>query len=67
MNENYDIIILGGGIAGMNAALNLGKQGFEVVLVEKEPELGGFARNLRHASASIISQYQYTLVDHHRR
>ena len=32
----------------MNSALNLGKQGFEVVLVEKEPVLGGFALNLRH-------------------
>jgi heterodisulfide reductase subunit A len=41
-------LVIGGGIAGMNAALNLGKQGFEVVLVEREPVLGGFSRNLRH-------------------
>jgi len=45
---NQRALVIGGGIAGMNSALNLGKQGFEVVLVEKEPVLGGFALNLRH-------------------
>ena len=33
-------------LAGMTAALGLADQGFEVVLVEKEPELGGMARHL---------------------
>jgi heterodisulfide reductase subunit A len=33
--------VIGGGVAGMSAALNLANQGFEVHLVEKEPELGG--------------------------
>jgi len=35
--------VVGGGVAGMTAALGLADQGFEVVLVEKEPELGGMA------------------------
>ena len=39
-------LIIGGGVAGMNAALDLSRQGFEVKLVEKEPELGGFSRRL---------------------
>jgi len=34
-------MVIGGGVAGMSAALNLANQGFEVHLVEKEPELGG--------------------------
>jgi len=34
-------MIIGGGVAGMSAALNLANQGFEVHLVEKEAELGG--------------------------
>ena len=34
-------LVIGGGIAGMSAALNLANQGFEVHLVEKEAELGG--------------------------
>jgi heterodisulfide reductase subunit A2 len=34
-------LIIGGGVAGMAAALNLANQGFHVDLVEKETELGG--------------------------
>jgi len=34
-------MVIGGGVAGMSAALSLANQGFEVHLVEKEPELGG--------------------------
>jgi len=41
-------LIIGGGIAGMNAALSLGKQGFNSVLIEKEEQLGGFSRKLHH-------------------
>jgi heterodisulfide reductase subunit A len=39
-------LVLGGGIAGMTAALNLANQGMEVHLVEKEQELGGRLRQL---------------------
>ena len=38
-------LVIGGGVAGMTAALGLAAQGFESVLVEREEELGG---NLRH-------------------
>ncbi|MFQ6057592.1 MAG: FAD-dependent oxidoreductase [Anaerolineae bacterium] len=38
-------LVIGGGVAGMSAALSLAQQGFPVHLVEKEAELGG---NLRH-------------------
>ncbi|MDI6753865.1 MAG: FAD-dependent oxidoreductase [Thermodesulfobacteriota bacterium] len=41
-------LIIGGGLAGMTAALGLAEQGFEAVLVEKEEELGGNLRHLRH-------------------
>jgi heterodisulfide reductase subunit A len=34
-------LVIGGGVVGMNAALNLAEQGFEVWLVEKEKQLGG--------------------------
>jgi heterodisulfide reductase subunit A len=34
-------MVIGGGVAGMSAALNLANQGFDVHLVEKEPKLGG--------------------------
>jgi heterodisulfide reductase subunit A len=36
-----DALILGGGIAGMQAALDLADQGYQVALVEKEASIGG--------------------------
>ncbi|MFX1280366.1 MAG: FAD-dependent oxidoreductase [Promethearchaeota archaeon] len=39
-------LIIGGGVSGMSAALNLATQGFEVFLIEKEDSLGGIAKNL---------------------
>lgn len=41
-------LVIGGGIAGMNAALNLAQQGFSAILVEKGTELGGLARGITH-------------------
>ena len=41
-----DCLIIGGGIAGMNAALNIAAQGFKAYLVEKEPRLGGLLNKL---------------------
>jgi heterodisulfide reductase subunit A len=39
-------LVIGGGVSGMTAALELAKQGFEVHLVEKEKELGGHLRTI---------------------
>ncbi len=41
MPEGYDALVVGGGIAGMEASLTLGDAGFDVLLVEKEPSIGG--------------------------
>ena len=41
-------LIIGGGISGMTAALELAKQGFEVHLVEKEKELGGHLNTIHY-------------------
>ncbi len=35
------VLVIGAGIAGMNAALDLANQGIRVYLVEKEPTIGG--------------------------
>jgi len=40
------ILVVGGGISGMTSALAAADAGYEVVIVEKTGELGGFARNL---------------------
>jgi heterodisulfide reductase subunit A len=44
---NKDVLVVGGGVTGMNAALCLAEQGLKVYLVEKSPELGGVARDIR--------------------
>jgi quinone-modifying oxidoreductase subunit QmoB len=40
------VLVVGGGMAGINAALSAARSGFDVVLVEKAGELGGYARRL---------------------
>jgi heterodisulfide reductase subunit A len=41
VSTDYDALIVGAGIAGMECALNLGDMGYSVLLVEKEASLGG--------------------------
>ncbi|CAB5079303.1 heterodisulfide reductase, subunit A/methylviologen reducing hydrogenase, subunit delta [Olavius algarvensis associated proteobacterium Delta 3] len=61
---NKKALVIGGGIAGMNAAIGLGDQGFETVLLERESELGGFARNLHHTiEGGDIQAYVNETVD----
>lgn len=45
-------LVIGGGLSGMTAALELAKQGFEVHLVEKEKELGGHLRHIHYLLGS---------------
>jgi heterodisulfide reductase subunit A len=41
-------LVIGGGVSGMTAALELAKQEFEVYLVEKDAELGGHLRAIHY-------------------
>ncbi|MEW6758410.1 MAG: FAD-dependent oxidoreductase [Acidobacteriota bacterium] len=41
------ILVVGGGVAGITAALESAAAGYEVVLVEKQAQLGGFVASLR--------------------
>ncbi len=41
-------LVIGGGLAGLTSAVALAEQGFEVYLVEKEEELGGFLRKIHY-------------------
>jgi len=41
-------LVIGGGVSGMTAALELARQGFEVHLVEREKELGGHLRFIHY-------------------
>jgi quinone-modifying oxidoreductase subunit QmoB len=44
--RNRRVLIVGGGISGMTAALEAAEAGYEVVVVEKQGELGGWAAKL---------------------
>jgi heterodisulfide reductase subunit A-like polyferredoxin len=56
-------LVIGGGVAGMNAALGLADQGYEVVLIEKEAELGGLAKQLTATiEGANIGEYRGVLV-----
>ena len=39
-------LVIGGGVAGLNAALGLAKQGFDAYIIDKDKNLGGLARRL---------------------
>lgn len=40
-NDSYDALVIGGGIAGGEAALNMAGNGYRVLLVEKDLSIGG--------------------------
>lgn len=41
MHTRKHIIVIGGGVAGMESAIHLCDMGYEVTLVEKQDQLGG--------------------------
>jgi len=43
---DYRALVIGAGISGMQAALDIANAGFEVVLVEREPSIGGHMAQL---------------------
>ncbi len=47
-----EAMVIGGGVAGITAALALGDQGFKVFLVEREQSLGGILRELGSISVN---------------
>jgi heterodisulfide reductase subunit A len=48
LGVNHAVLIIGGGLAGITAALSLADQGFASIIVEKEAELGGNYRKLSY-------------------
>ncbi len=41
-----DVMVVGGGISGIQASLDLAADGFKVYLVEKDPSIGGHMAQL---------------------
>ena len=48
MNVHCDVLVVGGGPAGISAALTAGEAGARVILVDEQPALGGALQGLRH-------------------
>ena len=47
----HEALVIGGGAAGLNAALNLAGQGFPVHIIERKTELGGNLNQLQYFTA----------------
>ena len=52
MKKKFDVVIIGGGIAGVSAAITLSRNNFKVLLVEKQCILGGLA------TSGLINWYE---------
>ena len=64
VDVNQSALVIGGGVAGMTAALSLADQGFPATIVEKSSLLGGAARDLtRTWNGQDIQEYLSGLVD----
>ena len=66
-----DALVIGGGIAGMQSALDLADQGYRVALVEKEPSIGGKMISLSKVfptldCASCTTTPKMSAVAHHK-
>ena len=48
MKETYDVIVVGGGIAGLTSAAYLCRAGKSTLLVEKQEKLGGLVSTFWH-------------------
>ncbi|MDQ7826375.1 MAG: CoB--CoM heterodisulfide reductase iron-sulfur subunit A family protein [Candidatus Eremiobacteraeota bacterium] len=67
-----DVLVLGAGIAGLQASLDLADEGYDVILVEKGPSIGGRMINLSKVfptldCASCITTPRMASVAHHPR
>lgn len=58
-----NILVIGGGIAGMTAALECANAGYDVVLVEKEAELGGYVKKLYKKIPTTLPYQEPLIVD----
>jgi heterodisulfide reductase subunit A len=67
---HVDALVVGGGIAGMQSALDLADQGYQVALVEREPSIGGKMIQLSKVfptldCCSCITTPKMSAVAHH--
>jgi len=69
-SQTVDVLVIGAGIAGLQAALDLADQGYQVAVVERGPSIGGHMIGLSKVfptldCASCITTPKMAAVDHH--
>ena len=55
LSKDLPIVVIGGGIGGLSSALDLASSGLEVIVIEKEHNLGGKIRQVFSAGQGIDS------------
>lgn len=62
-SEAHDVLIIGGGFAGLSAGVALAERGFRVVLLEAKPSLGGRAYSFQDPeSGDVVDNGQHVLM-----
>jgi prolycopene isomerase len=57
-DSRYDAIVIGSGLGGLSCALHLAKRGLHVVVLEKQPRVGGYSQSyLRGGTYFDVSQH----------
>ncbi|PID77839.1 MAG: heterodisulfide reductase subunit A [Deltaproteobacteria bacterium] len=59
-NFNNNILVIGGGVTGLTAAVEIADAGYDVTIVEREAQLGGYAAKMRKQIP--IGDYKQGLV-----
>ncbi len=61
---NKDVLVIGGGVTGMNAALSMAYMGFKVYLAERSVELGGVAKKIHKTiEGNDVQAYMTDLIN----
>ena len=52
--QSYDVLVIGGGPAGLSAAISARKEGARVLLIEREERLGGILKQCIHDGFGLL-------------